>query len=119
MLVDGKALLKLAPPSDLLKARDEKRALALAKQAKKDAAKEAERLRHLARLEKGKLAPTDMFKPPHVKDGEYGEWDESGMPVKDGEGKELSKNLRKRLGKEYESQKKLHEEYLREGGSQG
>jgi len=114
---DGKALLKLAPPAELMKARDEKRAVAEAKQAKKEAAKEAERLKRLERLEKGRLSPQEMFKPPHVKEGEYGSWDESGVPLTDKDGKELSKNLKKKLLKDYETQKKLHAEFLKEGQS--
>ncbi|KAJ3996051.1 tRNA synthetases class I (C) catalytic domain-containing protein [Lentinula boryana] len=110
---DGKALVKLAPPSDLLKARDEKRTIALAKQAKKEAAKEAERLKRLERLTKGKLDPREMFRPPNVKEGVYGSYDESGVPVTDGEGKEISKSARKKLLKEREAQAKLHEEYLK------
>ncbi|KAJ3881256.1 tRNA synthetases class I (C) catalytic domain-containing protein [Lentinula edodes] len=109
---DGKALLKLAPPSELLKARDEKRAIALAKQAKKEAAKEAERLKRLERLAKGRVDPKEMFRPPNVKEGLYGSYDDSGVPMTDGEGKELSKSARKKLGKERETQVKLHEEYL-------
>ncbi|KAJ3791314.1 hypothetical protein GGU11DRAFT_836602 [Lentinula aff. detonsa] len=109
----GKALVKLAPPSDLLKARDEKRAIALAKQAKKEAAKEAERLKRLERLTKGKLDPREMFRPPNVKEGVYGSYDESGVPLTDGEGKEISKSARKKLLKEREAQAKLHEEYLK------
>ncbi|KAJ3727175.1 tRNA synthetases class I (C) catalytic domain-containing protein [Lentinula guzmanii] len=109
----GKALVKLAPPSDLLKARDEKRAIALAKQAKKEAAKEAEQLKRLERLTKGKLDPREMFRPPNVKEGVYGSYDESGVPLTDGEGKEISKSARKKLLKEREAQAKLHEEYLK------
>ncbi|KAJ3713838.1 tRNA synthetases class I (C) catalytic domain-containing protein [Lentinula raphanica] len=110
---DGKALIKLAPSSELLKARDEKRAIALAKQAKKEAAKEAERLKRLERLAKGKLDPREMFKPPNVKEGTYGSYDESGVPLTDREGKEISKSARKKLMKERDAQGKLHEEYLR------
>ncbi|GAW08139.1 cysteinyl-trna synthetase [Lentinula edodes] len=80
---DGKALLKLAPPSELLKARDEKRAIALAKQAKKEAAKEAERLKRLERLAKGRVDPKEMFRPPNVKEGLYGSYDDSGVPMTD------------------------------------
>ncbi|KAJ4473883.1 tRNA synthetases class I (C) catalytic domain-containing protein [Lentinula aciculospora] len=110
---DGKALVKLAPPSVLLAARDEKRAILLAKQAKKEAAKEAERVKRLERLAKGKLNPKDMFLPPHVAEGTYGTYDESVVPLTDGDGKELSKSARKKLMKERESQVKLHEEWLR------
>jgi len=109
---DGKALVKLMPPSDLIKARDEKRALADAKAVKKAAAAEAERLKRQQRLEKGRVAPEEMFKPPNVPEGTYSKWDETGMPAMDGEGKELSKSGAKKLAKDWAAQKKLHEEFL-------
>ncbi|KAK7473215.1 cysteinyl-tRNA synthetase [Stygiomarasmius scandens] len=109
---DGKALVKLVPPEELIKARDEKRAILEAKAAKKAAAAEAERIRRLERLEKGRIAPEDMFKPPNVADGIYSSWDDSGLPLTDGEGKELSKNAVKKVKKEMDTQKKLHQEFL-------
>jgi len=109
---DGRALVKLVPPADLIKARDEKRAQAEAKAAKKAAAVEAERQKRLQKLEKGRMAPELMFKPPNVPEGTYGSWDENGLPLTDGEGKELSKSQGKRVQKEWTLQKKLHEEFL-------
>ena len=53
-----------------------------------------------------------MFKPPNVAQGKYSSWDESGIPLTDGEGKELSKNQAKKVQKEYTDQAKLHEEFL-------
>jgi len=111
-IVDGKALVKLVPPEELIKARDEKRAILEAKAAKKAAAAEAERIRRLERLEKGRIAPEDMFKPPNVVDGIYSSWDDSGLPLTDGERKELSKNAVKKAKKEMDTQKKLHQEFL-------
>ncbi|KZT71709.1 cysteinyl-tRNA synthetase [Daedalea quercina L-15889] len=109
---DGKALVKLVPPAELVKAREEKRAQAEAKAAKKAAAVEAERRKRMQKLEKGRVAPQNMFKPPHVREGTYGSWDENGLPLTDGDGKELSKNKSKTVRKEWENQKKLHEEFL-------
>ena len=109
---DGKALVKLVPPAELIKAREEKRLLAEAKAAKKAASVEAERQKRLRKLEKGRVAPKDMFKPPHVNEGIYGSWDENGIPLTDGEGKELSKNKNKTLRKDWDNQKRLHEEFL-------
>lgn len=99
-------------PADLIKARDEKRALAESKAAKKSAAAEAERFKRQQRLNKGRLAAEEMFKPPNVPEGSYSKWDEAGLPVMDGEGKELSKSGAKKLAKEWAVQKKLHEEFL-------
>ncbi|KAG6920156.1 hypothetical protein DXG01_004922 [Tephrocybe rancida] len=109
---DGKALVKLAPPADLIKARDEKRAQAEAKIAKKAAAVEAERLKRQQKLEKGRVPPEQYFKPPNVPEAAYSSWDTTGLPLTDGDGKELSKNQAKKAVKDWTSQKKLHEEYL-------
>ncbi|KAI0320457.1 tRNA synthetases class I (C) catalytic domain-containing protein [Amylostereum chailletii] len=109
---DGKALVKIVSPAELVKARDEKRAAAEAKAASKAAAVEAERLKRVKKLEKGRVAPQEMFRPPNVPEGTYGSWDADGLPLTDGEGKELSKNAGKKVAKEYAAQKKLYEEYL-------
>lgn len=110
--LDGKALVKLVPPADLIKARDEKRAQSEAKAAKKAAAIEAERQKKLHKLEKGRISPKEMFKPPNTPEGTYRSWDENGVPLTDSEGKELSKNQGKRVQKEWGIQKKLHDDFL-------
>ena len=110
--VDGKALVKLVPPEELIKAREEKRALAEAKAARKAAAVEAERQKRLAALEKGRIPPQELFRPPNVPEGTYSSWDENGIPLTDGEGKELSKSAGKKLQKEWALQKKRHDEFL-------
>ncbi|KAF9564747.1 cysteinyl-tRNA synthetase [Agrocybe pediades] len=109
---DGKALVKLVPPADLIKAREEKRALAEAKAAKKATQVEAERQKRLQKIEKGRVAPGDLFKPPNVPEGKYQSWNEEGIPLTDSEGKEISKNAVKKFQKEYAAQIKLHEEFL-------
>ncbi|CAL1706237.1 unnamed protein product [Somion occarium] len=109
---DGKALVKLVPPAELIKAREEKRAQAEAKAAKKAVAIEAERQAKLVKLEKGRTSPQELFRPPNVPEGTYTTWDENGIPLTDGEGKELSKNQAKKVQKAYSDQKKRHEEFL-------
>ncbi|KAJ7467162.1 tRNA synthetases class I (C) catalytic domain-containing protein [Mycena latifolia] len=109
---DGKALVKLVPPADLMRAREEKRALAEAKALKKTAAAEAERAKRAAKLEKGRVAPQDMFKPPNVPEGTFGSWNEDGIPLTDAEGKELSKTKGKNVRKDWALQEKLHDEWL-------
>lgn len=104
--------MKLVNPAELVKARDEKRAQEEAKAARKAAAVAAEEQKRLAKLEKGRLAPHDMFKPPHVADGIYGSWNEDGIPLTDGEGKELSKNQVKKVQKEWANQKKAHDAFV-------
>ncbi|KAF9527326.1 tRNA synthetases class I (C) catalytic domain-containing protein [Crepidotus variabilis] len=109
---DGKALVKLVSPTDLIKAREEKRAFAEAKASKKAAQVEAERLKRLQKIEKGRMPPHDMFRPPNVLEGTYGSWNEDGIPLTDGESKELSKNQAKKVRKDYDNQAKLHMEFL-------
>ncbi|KAL0581043.1 cysteinyl-tRNA synthetase [Marasmius crinis-equi] len=109
---DGQALVKLVDPSELIRARDEKKAQAEAKVAKKAAAAEAERQRRLQRLEKGRVPPGQLFRPPNVPEGTYGSWDDAGIPLTDSDGKELSKNQVKKIQKSFADQTKLHEEFL-------
>ncbi|KAF8629904.1 hypothetical protein AX15_003256 [Amanita polypyramis BW_CC] len=109
---DGKALVKLVPPAELIRARDEKRAIQEAKAAKKAAHVEVERQKRLQKLEKGRLEAEQMFKPPHVPNGSYGSWDDQGIPLTEGEGRELSKNQAKKVRKQWEDQKRLHDEFL-------
>ena len=111
-LPDGKALVKLVSPAQLMKAKEEKRAILEEKAAKKAAAVQAEQQKRLQKIEKGRVSPKDMFKPPNVPQGKYSSWDESGIPLTDGEGKELSKNQAKRVQKDHTDQAKLHEEFL-------
>ena len=111
-MTDGKALVKLVPPDELIKARDEKRAIQEAKAAKKAANAEAERQKKLVKLEKGRLEAKQMFKPPHVPEGTYSTWDDEGIPLTDPEGRELSKNQVKKVRKLWEDQRKLHQEFL-------
>jgi cysteinyl-tRNA synthetase len=63
--------------------------------------------------EKAKLAPQDMFK----EDKKYREWDADGIPSKLADGNELPKNQLKKLKKEWEKQKKQHEDYLAKFGT--
>ena len=110
--IDGKALVKLVPPAELIKARDEKRSQLEAKAAKKAAALEAERQKKIQKLEKGRVPPKEMFKPPNTPEGTYGSWDDNGVPLTSGDGKELSKNQGKKVQKEWANQQKLHDEFL-------
>ncbi|KAL4787839.1 tRNA synthetases class I (C) catalytic domain-containing protein [Aspergillus varians] len=88
---------------DLIQAREEKAAQALQKQREKEA-KEKEALK---KLEKGKLSHLEMFRT-----NEYSAWDEDGLPTRDVAGEEIAKNRTKKLRKDWERQKKLHETWL-------
>jgi cysteinyl-tRNA synthetase len=108
---DGGALYKFVDPAVLIRAREEKAAAAADKAAKKAANAAAAEAKRLAQLEKGRVAPVDMFKPPHVADNAYSKWDAEGLPTHDGEGVELSKSAIKKLQKEVKTQEKLHEAF--------
>ncbi len=112
IFLDGKALVKLVDPAELIRAREEKRTQAEAKAAKKAAAQELERQKKQQKLERGSVPAEQLFKPPNVPEGVYGSWDDQGVPLTDGEGKELSKNQTKKVQKAWIEQRKLHEEYL-------
>ncbi|KAJ8292789.1 Cysteine--tRNA ligase [Rhodotorula toruloides] len=108
---DGRAMVKLVPPEILREARDAKAAAVREKAAKKAAAAAAAEAKRLERLEKGRMPPTEMFRSNTA---EYSAWDEQGLPTKDKDGNELPKSRGKKLKKEWDMQKKLHDEFLKE-----
>ncbi|PKY06310.1 cysteinyl-tRNA synthetase [Aspergillus campestris IBT 28561] len=88
---------------ELLQARRDKAQREHQKQQQK-AKQEQEALQ---RLEKGKLSHLEMFRT-----NEYSAWDDEGLPVKDAAGEEVTKSRAKKLRKDWERQKKLHEAWL-------
>ncbi|KAI5295672.1 hypothetical protein KEM52_000606 [Ascosphaera acerosa] len=93
---------------ELVQAREEKEARARQKQREKEA-REQEALR---RAEKGRLSPAQMFRT-----AEFSAWDADGLPLKDAQGVELTKSRAKKLRKDWERQKKLHEAWLATSGA--
>ncbi|KIW16864.1 cysteine-tRNA ligase [Exophiala spinifera] len=77
--------------------------------AKEEAKKKREQ-EALEKLQKGKLAPSEMFKPPHSE--EFSAWDPDGVPTAAKDGSALSASRVKRLKKEWDAQRKAHEKYL-------
>ncbi|PSN74534.1 hypothetical protein BS50DRAFT_478394 [Corynespora cassiicola Philippines] len=98
--------------AELRAAREQKEAIARQKlEAKqKREREEAEKKAKLA--EQAKISHKDMYRTE-----EYSAWDEDGLPTKDKEGADVPKSKTKKLKKEWEKQKKLHEEYLKGVGS--
>lgn len=82
-------------------AREQAKRLALAERGKAEKAKE----------EKGRVSHLEMFKT-----GEWSAWDEDGVPVKDKEGVEVTKSRGKKLRKEWERQRKVHEAWREANG---
>ena len=88
---------------ELLAARREREEREHAKQK----AREGREREAIAKAEKGKLSHLEMFRT-----SEYSAWDDEGLPLKDSEGKELPKSRTKKLKKDWERQKRVHEAWL-------
>lgn len=73
---------------------------------KREAAKKA-----AEREEKAKIHPKDLFQNEEFFKL-YSKFDELGIPTHDNAGEPLSKNVVKKLTKDYERQKEVHEKYL-------
>ena len=65
-------------------------------------------LKEKERRDKASVSPLEMFKNKEL----YSEWDEQGIPLKDKDGNDVTKSMTKKLKKQWEQQKKLHEEYF-------
>lgn len=103
---NSKALVKLVDAETVLRIRNEKKQ----KEQEKEQRREQLALLQKERLERGRMAPAELFKTD-----EFIEWDEQGIPLKDKDGQEVSKSRRKKMMKEYEAQQKLHNEFLSKG----
>ncbi|GAA6096602.1 cysteine--tRNA ligase, cytoplasmic isoform X1 [Tachysurus ichikawai] len=101
--------VKLVDRETLLKEREEKKKLEEEKRKKKEEAARKKQEQEMAKLAKMKTPPNEMFRSETDK---YSNFDDTGFPTHDAEGKELSKAQTKKLRKLYEAQEKLHNEYL-------
>lgn len=104
---NGKTIWKYDDKDQLLKERDARIALKKEKEAKKAKQEEENRKKEEERRKQAEINPKEMFKNDEL----YSEYDENGIPIKDKEGKEISKSSKKKLLKQYEQQKKLYEQY--------
>ena len=76
-------------------------------------AKEEREREGTQKADKGQLSHLEMFRT-----GEWSQWDEEGLPVKDAEGKEVAKSRAKKLRKDWERQKRLHEAWVKVRGGE-
>lgn len=111
---DGQPSLVRPLSASLRQERLDRESAASSKAAAKEKAKAAAEAAEKERLEKGKLSHLDMFRT-----SEFSDWDADGLPTKDAEGKEVAKSRGKKLRKDWERQRKLHEAWRasQEGGS--
>lgn len=98
--------------AELRAEREQKEAIAQQKAEAKQKREREEAEKKAKLAEQAKLSHKDMFKTE-----EYSAWDDDGVPTKDKEGVDVPKSKGKKLRKEWEKQKKLHEEYLKGAGS--
>lgn len=75
-----------------------------ARERKKQEDKEKREKEAAVKAEKGRLNHEEMFRTL-----EFSAWDDDGLPTKDKDGEEVTKSRRKKLQKDWERQKKLHE----------
>ncbi|SCU95895.1 LAFA_0G03004g1_1 [Lachancea sp. 'fantastica'] len=78
------------------------------KEAKKQEQARLRELKEAERRKKAEVAPQDMFRDTEL----YSEWDQDGLPVKNKDGTEVTKSMLKKLKKQFDQQKKLHDEYF-------
>lgn len=108
---DGKpALVKILTPAEkeeAIKLQQEKKQREEEKKQKKLQQQKLKEEQEKLKLAKAKIPPSELFKTE-----QFSEWDESGMPLKDKDGNEVSKSMKKKLQKQYDAQKKLHDEYI-------
>lgn len=101
---EGQAALIRPVTRELRAAKQEKEDRARQKQkAKEDREKEA-----AAKAEKGRLSHKEMFRTE-----EYNAWDTEGIPTHEKGGEEVTKSKKKKLQKDWERQKKVHEAWLK------
>ena len=97
------ALIRLVT-KEMRTAREEKED----KERQKVKAKADREAEAAAKADKGRLSHLEMFRTD-----EYSAWDDDGIPVKDKEGEEITKSRAKKLRKDWERQKKLHEAWMK------
>jgi cysteinyl-tRNA synthetase len=107
------ALIKFVPKEELLAQREEKAVKEREKAAQKEAAKIAREKLETEKAERAKSSHLDMFRG----DEKWSAWDEEGMPTKTKEGEDVPKSALKKLRKDWERQKKAHEEWKAKNGA--
>ena len=75
-----------------------------AREQKRQEDKEKREKEAAAKVEKGRLSHKEMFRT-----AEFSAWDDDGLPTKDKDGEDIAKSRRKKLQKDWDRQKKLHE----------
>lgn len=93
---------------EIVKFNEEKEAREEAKRLKKLQQQKLKEQKEQERKEKAKVSPLEMFKNNEL----YSAWDENGLPTKDKDGNDVTKSMTKKLKKQWDQQKNLHEEFF-------
>ncbi|SMN19749.1 similar to Saccharomyces cerevisiae YNL247W Cysteinyl-tRNA synthetase [Maudiozyma saulgeensis] len=93
---------------EIVKFNEEKEAREEAKRLKKLEQQKLKEQKEQEKKEKAKVSPLEMFKNNDL----YSAWDDNGMPTKDKDGNDVTKSMTKKLKKQWDQQKKLHEEFF-------
>ena len=105
---DGDLPALIRPVTKELRAsRQAKEKAAQEKQKEKQQREQNKKTEETLKADKGKQDHMTMFRTE-----DYSAWDVDGIPTKDKNGEEITKSKRKKLMKDWERQKKLHEAYL-------
>ena len=99
--------------TELRQQQQERAALLAAKQQKKAEQARLAAEKERERAERAKVSPSEMFRGPDMHKL-YSRWDDDGVPTHLADGEELSKSARKKLLKQQQQQRKLHDAYLKE-----
>lgn len=111
---DRPSLIKFVPVAKLVAAREEKAAVVAEKARLKEEAQRAREKAEEEKWAKAKVPPQELFSSNTA---DFSAWDAEGLPTKLADGSDVPKTQQKRLKKEWERQKKLHESYLEKFGS--
>lgn len=107
---DGQpSLIKFVPKEELLAQREEKAKREEEKRKAKEEAKAKVAAQEAEKAAKAKVSHLDMYKG----DERFSEFDADGLPTKMKDGSEVAKSMGKKLKKDWDRQKKLHEEWLK------
>jgi len=103
-------VIKLVDKAELLKEKEEKKALEEKKRLEKEAKKKEAAAKAAALEAQRKIPPSELFKSETEK---YSKFDDKGMPTHDAKGEEIPKAQLKKLQKLYDAQEKKYSAYLK------
>ena len=108
---DGQPALIRPLSQTLREERASRDAVVASKAAAKEKTKADAEAAERKKAEQGKTSQLDMFRT-----SEYSAWDSEGLPTHDAEGKEVAKSRSKKLRKDWDRQRKLHEAWKEAAG---